>query len=47
LSVEMIITIQGTDQETAEVLVEEAHKICPFSNAIRNNVDVDFTVKTA
>lgn len=47
LSVEMIITIQGTDQDTAEMLVEEAHKICPFSNAIRNNVDVDFTVKTA
>lgn len=47
ISVEMIVTIQGADQATAEMLVEEAHKICPFSNAIRNNVDVDFTVKTA
>lgn len=47
LSVEMIVTIQGVDQETAEMLVQEAHKICPFSNAIRNNVEVDFTVKTA
>lgn len=47
ISVEMIVTIQGVDQETAELIVEEAHKICPFSNAIRGNVDVQFTVKTA
>lgn len=46
ISVEMIVTVQGVDQETAEMLVQEAHKICPFSNAIRNNVEVDFTVKT-
>ncbi len=45
ISVEMNITIKGVDQKTAEIIVEEGHKVCPFSNAIRNNVEVTFNVK--
>jgi organic hydroperoxide reductase OsmC/OhrA len=30
--------------QKAEDLVESAHKICPYSNAIRGNVDVGITV---
>jgi organic hydroperoxide reductase OsmC/OhrA len=26
------------------MLVDEAHKICPYSNATRNNIPVDITV---
>lgn len=44
ISVQMDIKIQGVDQQTAEMVVEEGHKMCPFSNAIRNNVEVEFTV---
>ena len=38
------VTIAGVDQTKAEELVAAAHKICPYSNAIRGNVDVGFTV---
>jgi organic hydroperoxide reductase OsmC/OhrA len=34
----------GVDQKKAEELVESAHKICPYSNAIRGNVEVGITV---
>ena len=32
--------IPGVDLETGEKLVNEAHEICPYSNATRDNVDV-------
>lgn len=38
------VTISGIDQQTAERLVEGAHAICPYSNAIRGNVDVIIAV---
>lgn len=38
------VTIAGIDQHTAERLVEGAHAICPYSNAIRGNVDVIIAV---
>jgi lipoyl-dependent peroxiredoxin len=44
LSAALAVTIAGVDQKKAEDLVESAHKICPYSNAIRGNVDVKTTV---
>jgi lipoyl-dependent peroxiredoxin len=44
LSAALAITIAGVDQKKAEDLVESAHKICPYSNAIRGNVDVKTAV---
>jgi osmotically inducible protein OsmC len=32
------------DSETAADLVRAAHKVCPVSNAIRGNVEVEFRV---
>ena len=40
------VTIRGVEQAKAEELVQRAHRICPYSNAIRGNIDVDFTVLT-
>jgi Ohr subfamily peroxiredoxin len=40
LSAALAVTIAGVDQKTAGQLVEGAHAICPYSNAIRGNVDV-------
>lgn len=40
LTVALKATIEGVDQATAEALVAEAHKVCPYSNATRGNVDV-------
>jgi osmotically inducible protein OsmC len=44
LSAALAVTIAGVDQKTAEVLVQGAHAICPYSNAIRGNVDVTIAV---
>jgi lipoyl-dependent peroxiredoxin len=44
LSAALAVTVAGIDQKTAEDLVQSAHKICPYSNAIRGNVDVAITV---
>lgn len=40
----LAITVIGVDQSTAEALVAGAGAICPYSNAIRGNVDVSNTV---
>jgi len=46
LSAALAVTVTGVDQKKAEALVESAHKICPYSNAIRGNVEVGTTVST-
>jgi osmotically inducible protein OsmC len=44
LSAALAVTIAGVDEKTAEQLVDGAHAICPYSNAIKGNVDVQFAV---
>lgn len=44
LAVELDVTLPSvTDQETATDLVAAAHKVCPYSNATRGNIDVRLT----
>ena len=40
LSVILDAYIPGVDVETGEKLVNEAHEICPYSRATRDNIDV-------
>ena len=40
LDVDMEVSLPGVDKAAAEELVEKAHQICPYSNAIRGNVSV-------
>ncbi|MBX2831310.1 MAG: organic hydroperoxide resistance protein [Rhodospirillales bacterium] len=40
LAVTLKVSLPGLDKAEAEKLVEEAHKICPYSNATRGNVEV-------
>ena len=47
LGVSLAAEIKGLDQAGAEALVSEAHKICPYSNAIRGNIDVALSAKAA
>jgi lipoyl-dependent peroxiredoxin len=47
LSAALFVTIASVDQQTAETLVEGAHHICPYSNAIRGNVAVKTTVSVS
>jgi osmotically inducible protein OsmC len=44
LSAALQVNITGVDQKKGEELVASAHKICPYSNAIRGNVNVGITV---
>lgn len=44
ISVRMKISVPGMERAQAEQLVAEAHKVCPYSNATRNNIDVTLTV---
>ena len=44
LAAALVVTIAGIDQQTAERLVQGAHTICPYSNAIRGNIDVAISV---
>jgi len=44
IAVRLKITVPGFERAKAEQLVAEAHKVCPYSNATRNNIAVDITV---
>ena len=41
---ELKVTIPGADKAKVQALVEDAHKICPYSRATRGNVPVMLTV---
>lgn len=43
--IELAVRLPGIEREMAEVIVKEAHAICPYSNAIRNNVPVTLVVR--
>ena len=43
ISAALEITLPKLTQQEAEALVAEAHRICPYSNATRGNVDVKLT----
>ncbi|MBS1885603.1 MAG: organic hydroperoxide resistance protein [Actinobacteria bacterium] len=43
LSVALDVTLPSVEGEAAAELVREAHKVCPYSNATRGNIDVILT----
>ncbi|TPK39918.1 organic hydroperoxide resistance protein [Mesorhizobium sp. B2-5-4] len=47
LGVALAAETKGLDQAAAEALVSAAHQVCPYSNAIRGNVEVALSVKAA
>jgi lipoyl-dependent peroxiredoxin len=34
------VSLPGMDRQSAQALVDAAHKVCPYSNATRGNIDV-------
>lgn len=40
IEVELRISLPGMERETAQALIDKAHRVCPYSNATRNNIDV-------
>lgn len=46
LAVTLDVAITGLDQTKAEEIVQAAHAVCPYSNAVKGNVDVKLNVTT-
>lgn len=44
LEVALTVSLPGIDRGKAEALVQAAHKVCPYSNATRGNIDVKLNV---
>jgi Ohr subfamily peroxiredoxin len=44
LAVTLEVLLPSIEQDVAEGLVEAAHKVCPYSNATRGNIDVTLKV---
>lgn len=44
LEVDLNVSLPGLEQTAAEQLTEAAHKVCPYSNATRGNIEVRLNV---
>lgn len=47
LSVQLDVTLPSVEGDDAVELVREAHKVCPYSNATRGNIEVTLTANGA
>jgi lipoyl-dependent peroxiredoxin len=47
LSVELDVTLPSVEGDAAVEIVREAHKVCPYSNATRGNIEVTLTANGA
>lgn len=46
-AVHLNVVIEGLNQQEAEEITEKAHHVCPYSNATKNNINVETTVSTS
>ena len=44
IQAELRIALPGLPREQAQSLVEQAHRVCPYSNATRGNIEVTLTL---
>lgn len=44
IEVALTVSIPGVERAAAQALVEQAHSVCPYSNATRGNIDVTLNV---
>lgn len=44
VTADLAVSMPGTDRADAQRLIEAAHKVCPYSNATRGNLDVGLTL---
>ncbi|MEW2377784.1 organic hydroperoxide resistance protein [Micromonospora sp. NPDC047812] len=47
LTVTLLVDLPAVERAAAEQVVEQAHQVCPYSNATRGNVEVTLTVREA
>lgn len=44
IEAELTISAPGVDHDTLQALVDQAHIVCPYSNATRGNIDVTLVI---
>ena len=44
IAVRLVVHLPGLDAAQAQQLIDAAHQVCPYSNATRNNIDVQITL---
>lgn len=44
IAAELVVNVPGLEKALAEKLVNDAHQVCPYSNATRNNIEVTLKV---
>ena len=44
IEVDLRVSVPGMEKEQAMTIVQAAHRVCPYSNATRNNIDVRLSV---
>lgn len=44
LDVKLDVSLPGVPKDKAQALVDQAHQVCPYSNATRGNIKVDLKV---
>jgi osmotically inducible protein OsmC len=47
IAVELAVTLPSVEDDQALELVEAAHRVCPYSNATRGNIDVKLSANGA
>ncbi|WP_375482466.1 organic hydroperoxide resistance protein [uncultured Jatrophihabitans sp.] len=47
LAVTLDVQIPGVDEQQCQALADDAHRICPYSNATRGNIVVDVRARPA
>ena len=47
LGVQLHVDLPNVDPDARDELVEKCHKVCPYSNATRGNIDVELVVPAA
>lgn len=47
IAVELAVSLPSVEKDAAIELAEAAHKVCPYSNATRDNIDVTLTANGA
>ncbi len=45
LTGDVVASLPGLEQQDADELVQQAHRVCPYSNATRGNVEVGVAAK--
>lgn len=45
LAVRLEVTVPGLPRDEAQALIAQAHAVCPYSNAVRGNVEVELVLR--